>query len=505
MSDASVVAALRSSARLVVIEAPAGCGKTHQGADYAVVAAQALPFGRVLILTHTHAACDVFAERAGAMRGIEIRTIDSLIAEIAQAYHASLGLPQDAAAWARRTTGYDELAHQAARLLKASATVRQALARRYPVIICDEHQDATADRHEVIMALHAGGAALRIFADPMQRIYSGRGPQIAADDERWAGLKEAADRFDELDQPHRWKGRAKELGQWMLAARTTLQGGGQIDLTGPLPHGLKVIFAENAATGPRQPYRLSTDEGRPIRQTVERASSMLILATETMTVDHLRSFFFRGVPIWEGHVRDELSKLVTKLKSNSGDASKVAAATTDFLYEVTKGFTASGFGNALLAEVAAGCVQQRRGKPLTLQQLGRLLLAEPDHRGVSKLLLQLRGLIDADAAFGDVKIDYVKEYWEAIHLARFDDPEEGFAEIATRRSRARPSLPDKAISTVHKAKGLQSSDVMILPCDRQHFSDNKKARALLYVAMSRAMRSLTIVASRNSPSPLIRI
>jgi hypothetical protein len=28
------------------------------------------------------------------MRGIEIRTIDSLIAEIAQAYHASLGLPQ---------------------------------------------------------------------------------------------------------------------------------------------------------------------------------------------------------------------------------------------------------------------------------------------------------------------------------------------------------------------------------------------------------------------------
>jgi CRISPR/Cas system-associated endonuclease/helicase Cas3 len=35
MSDESVRAALRSDAPLVVIEAPAGCGKTHHGADYA--------------------------------------------------------------------------------------------------------------------------------------------------------------------------------------------------------------------------------------------------------------------------------------------------------------------------------------------------------------------------------------------------------------------------------------------------------------------------------------
>ena len=35
MSDASVSAAIRSDAQLVVVEAPAGCGKTHQGADYA--------------------------------------------------------------------------------------------------------------------------------------------------------------------------------------------------------------------------------------------------------------------------------------------------------------------------------------------------------------------------------------------------------------------------------------------------------------------------------------
>jgi hypothetical protein len=35
MSEDSAASALRSNARLVVIEAPAGCGKTHQGAKYA--------------------------------------------------------------------------------------------------------------------------------------------------------------------------------------------------------------------------------------------------------------------------------------------------------------------------------------------------------------------------------------------------------------------------------------------------------------------------------------
>src|SRR5581483_12178783 len=61
VSDDSVHAALRSDAKLVVVEAPAGCGKTHQGADYARDVA-ATSNHRPLILTHTHAACSVFAE-----------------------------------------------------------------------------------------------------------------------------------------------------------------------------------------------------------------------------------------------------------------------------------------------------------------------------------------------------------------------------------------------------------------------------------------------------------
>ena len=86
MSDDSVHAALRSDAPLVVVEAPAGCGKTTKGADYAREIAVADTTNRLLILTHTHAACSVFADRTrGVGSRVEIRTIDSVIAHIASA------------------------------------------------------------------------------------------------------------------------------------------------------------------------------------------------------------------------------------------------------------------------------------------------------------------------------------------------------------------------------------------------------------------------------------
>ena len=111
MSDATVAGALRTAASLVVIEAPGGCGKTHQGAEYAAHAA-ANTQSRILILAHTHAACDVFAGRTASSRDrVEIRTLDSLISQIAAAYHAPLDLPADVDVWSRTNEdGYNRVA-----------------------------------------------------------------------------------------------------------------------------------------------------------------------------------------------------------------------------------------------------------------------------------------------------------------------------------------------------------------------------------------------------------
>jgi hypothetical protein len=194
VSDERVHAALRSEASLVVIEAPAGCGKTHQGSDYAKDITLTPGPGRPLILTHTHAACSVFWERTKGSSNVEIRTIDSLITRIATSYHAGLRLPANITAWLRQGGGtHKQLASLVASLLKRHPMIAASLARRHPVLICDEHQDSSADQHTLAMALYNQGAKVRIFGDPMQRIFPGRGSSGPYD---WDSLTTQAQAFE---------------------------------------------------------------------------------------------------------------------------------------------------------------------------------------------------------------------------------------------------------------------------------------------------------------------
>ena len=140
-----------------------------QGAKYAHRAASRLARGRVLILTHTHAACSVFSsETHQDTARVEIRTIDSLVTSIATAYHKSLDFPPDPGAWARRhgPDGFDALATGVAALMTARPMIGAALSERYPVVIGDEHQDSSAAQHAIIMALHEGGSRLRLSQPP---------------------------------------------------------------------------------------------------------------------------------------------------------------------------------------------------------------------------------------------------------------------------------------------------------------------------------------------------
>jgi DNA helicase-2/ATP-dependent DNA helicase PcrA len=271
-----------------------------------------------------------------------------------------------------------------------------------------------------------------------------------------------------------------------------------------LPSGVNAIFAENQAVGQRRRYSIGSGEAKPIYSLIEK-TSLLVLTMQNDTVSALRAFFNRRLPIWEGHVRQNLTALIDELKTHNGNATGVAQAVVNFLAEVTTGFSPSAFGNPLMDEVSAGCVAKRRGKPATLQALGRMILDQPNHKGVAKLLRRLTELRETESAFQDVKLDYSREFWDAVWIGQFEDPDEGFAEISRRRSCARLSPPAKAISTVHKAKGLECSDVLLMPCDASHFGDTPAARCCLYVAMSRAMRSLTFVLSRQNPSPLFAL
>jgi DNA helicase-2/ATP-dependent DNA helicase PcrA len=506
VSDDSVHAALRSDAPLVVVEAPAGCGKTTKGADYAREIAVADATNRLLILTHTHAACSVFADRTkGAGSRVEIRTIDSVIAHIAAAYHAGLGLPADIAAWVRQQQdGYAELALNVAALLQRYPMIVASLAQRHRVIICDEHQDSSGEQHSIVMALQAQGARLRIFGDPMQKIFKERARVSTCVPCDWDALTRQAHAFEQLDFPHRWTSGCSQLGQWTLAARTALKAGGTIDLRNGLPPSVTVTFAENQS--PRNAeYQLSTQDRRQIDAFERAQPSLLILTRYNDTARSFRGFFNRRITLWEGHTRTGLERLVDAITAGHEDCSALAAAVIAFMGEVGKGFSPSAFGNRFEKEVRDGCTGNCRGKPATIQELARFLVVEPNHCGVAKMLRRLSELANTDSNFADVKIDCRKEFWEATRLGDFESADSGFAEITHRRVYSRPKPPDKAISTIHKAKGLECDSVIVMPCDAKTFPDKHDARCLLYVALSRAKSRLMLVVSRTSPSPLFTI
>ena len=267
---------------------------------------------------------------------------------------------------------------------------------------------------------------------------------------------------------------------------------------------MSIVFAENRAQR-NLDYKLSGQDRNPVDAFEQDQSSLLILTRYNDTARSFRSFFNRRIPLWEGHTRSGLERLVEALTTAQGDRAALAAAIVAFMGDVGKGFSPSEFGNAFKQEARDGCTGTRSGKRAKLQELARFLVAEPDHRGVAKMLRRLSELKVTGGTFAGIETDCHKEFSDAVRLGEFDTADAGLAEITHRRTYSRPKPPAKAISTIHKAKGLECDSVIVMPCDARNFPDKPEARCLLYVALSRGKSRLLLVVPPSSPSPLLTI
>ncbi|MDP9630307.1 UNVERIFIED_ORG: DNA helicase-2/ATP-dependent DNA helicase PcrA [Ensifer adhaerens] len=509
MTDEKVGALLRSHEPMVVIEAPAGCGKTYQAAWYAADIAKDIGLTKVLILTHTHAACSVIAKRTQAIRQrIELRTLDGFVHEIASVYHKALSLPADVAVWARTTQdGFEVLAKKVSTLLQSSPMITKMLAKRYPVIICDEHQDSNVDQEAIVLSIAKQGAKVRVFGDPMQVIPGGHGQdeKVAEVRSRWNTLK-ATGAYEELRTGHRWSTTDPGLGEWILASRQNLFAGRPVDLTGTLPEGITILVAENRSMN-GQFYRFCPDDENwgPVNRAINSSRSMLCLAARAQTVDGLRSTFKARLPIWEGHSNKSLEKLVDTLGSADVDQIAKAKAYLKFLKATMSGFT-SEYSRRMLTALGNPARAPRGQTAVTIAAMAKMISDGNRHRGYCGATELLKGLIKSQTLpFQKMRIDYPRELNDFLKLGEFDDPHAGLAEIVHRRSRAHPSPPDKCLSTAHKSKGLEAETVVLFAADGEHFTDSLAKRNLLYVALSRATSAIYVVVSKSNPSPLLLV
>ena len=64
-------------------------------------------------------------------------------------------------------------------------------------------------------------------------------------------------------------------------------------------------------------------------------------------------------------------------------------------------------------------------------------------------------------------------------------------------------IPQRCVSTIHKVKGQAFDHVIIPYCGRSSFPATVLGQRLLYVALSRARRTITVLIPAANPSPLL--
>jgi hypothetical protein len=216
--------ALASTSRGAVVAA-AGCGKTDLIARSVAVAP-----GRQLVLTHTNAGVDAIRRRLRrcgvAADRIAVDTIHGWCLKYIVAYpQRSGGLPVGADGG----TNWNAICPSMANLLE-TPTVRKVVKASYDGLYVDEYQDCDEPQHELVRRL-SDFMSTRILGDPLQAVF-----RFAGELPPWTAEVEASfPRVATLTTPWRWQrqGENRELGDWLIEVRGTLEARRGLDLRDP--------------------------------------------------------------------------------------------------------------------------------------------------------------------------------------------------------------------------------------------------------------------------------
>jgi DNA helicase-2/ATP-dependent DNA helicase PcrA len=480
---------LHSEAPLVVVEAAAGCGKTWTAAKFAEEMSVRVDRQRVLLLSHTHAACGEFHRRCeGPHLRVDVETCDSFALKVVRPYASALGLPfpLDNAIGRSGGVSFAALNTCAADLVRRSPTIARLIGARFPVIILDEHQDATAAQHELAMTLmRVGGSKLRIFGDPMQALHRASPDQFVDWDALWAGC---VDRI-ELTEPKRWP-EAPDLGKWITGARTILRSGGALQMKdAPAEVHLRNTSGLAGRNKFQDPALAATILHKFLGDGPGRA--VIVAQLGEMVRSLAKSTGWRA-GVNEGAVLEHLDRLLVRTEADAVTPAALSVAFMTFAAEI-----GSGLSKALRIGL-----ERRLGHVLDLRRAGSnqvpwlgalsMIYANPDHCGLAAAINHL-----SRSAPDTYRVRLPDHAATLRSLSRTDDPRGQLQSLS--RLRRRRTLPNFSTSTVHKAKGLEFRRVLICPADKHQYPPSPYGARLLYVAISRATHRLTIVTDTASP------
>lgn len=235
MTDLSAILAQHNGTGYVL--APAGFGKTHLIAESVGRAER-----RQLVLTHTFAGVNAIRRKMRLLRVpaslFQIDTIASWTLRLACAYPG-------VSKWTiRRPEGHQWTEMYVACVALLDTTFARGVIRAsYAGLYVDEYQDCSTEQHALVLKL-ARDLPCRILGDPLQGIFDFAGQPLVD----WArDVATMCSALGELQTPERWnRVGTPPIGNWLRDVRQRLEAGQPIDLTNCLPAGVHFQHAPDS-------------------------------------------------------------------------------------------------------------------------------------------------------------------------------------------------------------------------------------------------------------------
>ncbi|MCZ2112210.1 MAG: UvrD-helicase domain-containing protein [Dehalococcoidia bacterium] len=474
MANAAVEAMLGSRRSFAV--AAAGCGKTELLGQ--LVADHRS--GRQLVLTHTHAGVAAIKKRLADMRvppdKFHLDTIAGWCLRYGAAYPAISGYRPGAEAdpdWTATYPGAEKVCR--------TALGKKVIGESYSGVLVDEYQDCSLKQHALVSAL-AECIPCRGVGDPLQTIFGFRDDPVVP----WATIKSDFEVVDDaLTEPWRWRreGRNAELGEWLVAARQQLEATGRLVIAEDAPitwvsHNAAVEVPDAWATTCRNVNSPATD------------TVVAILKWPSKCKDLAKRMGGRW-PIVERFDDPDLLRLGVKLVDADGPT--VVESLVEFVAE-----RMTTMGTAL--KTAVDAIKAGRGvlRITKNREHADRLSTLANAPTPANALAWLEGVLAHRDDWWLYRRECVFQLREALRHCTG----ETFAElpdmVAAARTRARHRgrlTHRRTIGTPLLVKGLEFDHAVLL------WEPDRLSVQGLYVALTRASRSLTIVSNSRTLIP----
>lgn len=474
MANAAVEAMLGSTRSFAV--AAAGCGKTELLGQ--LVADQRS--GRQLVLTHTHAGVAAIKKRLADMHvpheKFHLDTIAGWCLRYGAAYPAISGYRPGAEAdpdWTATYPGAEKVCR--------TALGKKVISESYKGVLVDEYQDCSLKQHALVRAL-AECIPCRGVGDPLQTIFGFRDDPVVP----WATIKTDFEVVDHaLTEPWRWRreGRHAALGEWLVAARKQLEETGRLVIANDAP--VTWVQHDAAVEAPDAWANTCRGANTPSNETV-----VAILKWPNKCKDLAKRMGGRW-PIVERFDDPDLLRLGVKLVDANG--AEVVEALVDFVSE-----RMTAMGTAL--KTAVDAIKAGRGVSRITKNRDHAdrLSALATTSTPTNALAWLEGVLAHKDDWWLYRRECVYQLREALRHCTQDSFAELPDMVAAARTRARHRgrlTHRRTIGTPLLVKGLEFDHAVVL-WEPDHLSVQG-----LYVALTRASKSLTIVSNSRTLVP----